>query len=63
MSGFKGAPGVKSPNINPEILEGSNIYSSSEILLLKWLELNYEKYHNHSKKVKSFADLEDGLHF
>ena len=48
-----------------EILEKSNIFSVSENLLLKWLEVNYQKRTRgkQAKRLRNFNELKDGLFF
>jgi len=45
-------------------LKGSNILSSHEGLLIRWLELNYEKIYKIHKRFTNFdSDLKDGVVF
>jgi len=61
---FRNTPGMPAdrPPIPDTFLEGSNFLNPSENLLLKWLELHYEKVRpGHPRVIKNFdQDLKDG---
>lgn len=63
---FKSIPGMDSDSTSIEPwMTGSNVYSTSECILLKWLTYHYANMHPHTpKKINNFdADLMDGTVF
>lgn len=63
---FKNLPGMPAPEANvDQAMQGSNIYSTPESIMLKWMQYHYNKVNPlHPKKLTNFdADLQDSSVF
>jgi hypothetical protein len=64
---FKNLPGMPpgESNIEPAWMQGSNVYSLAECILLKWMTYHYnQKYPTHQKQLTNFDDdLKSGVVF